>query len=185
MYGWGWAPKIMTNISGGQPADLTTILDTTNVFDDDFECQYPDIEYIFGQAKGKFTVLSQNVRSLGGKFDLIKEYIGRQKETKITCIALQEIWSIGRNYDLPGYHPLEYNSRDKNKTLNSNCGGGVGLFISNSVDYEILEIKDGFVEGVYESIWAKLTFALQWKVKDSGINLSAKHSKGTILELHI
>ena len=66
-----------------------------------------------------------------------------------------------------------------------NCGGGVGLFISNSVEYEILEFKDGFVEGVYESIWAKLTIAWQWKVKDSGINLSAKHSKGTILELHI
>ena len=147
----------MTNKSGGQPADLTTILDTKSVFDETFECQYHDIEDMFGQTKGKFTVLSQNVRSLGGKFDSIKEYIGRQKETKITCIALQEIWSIGRNYDLPGYHPLEYNSRDKNKTLNSNCGGGVGLFISNSVDYEILEFKDGFVDGVYESIWVKLT----------------------------
>ena len=147
----------MTNNSGGQPADLTTILDTKSVFDETFECQYHDIEDMFGQIKGKFTVLSQNVRSLGGKFDSIKEYIGRQKETKITCIALQEIWSIGRSYDLPGYHPLEYNSRDKNKALNSNCGGGVGLFISNFVDYEILEFKDGFVDGVYESIWAKLT----------------------------
>ena len=156
MWGRGWAPNIMTNNCGGQPADLTMIMGTKSVFDDDFDCQYQNIENMFGQTQGKFTVLSQNVRSLGGKFDSIKEYIGRQKGSKITCIALQEIWSIGRSYDLPGYHPLEYNSRDKNKTLNSNCGGGVGIFISNSLDYEILEFKDEFVEGVYESIWAKV-----------------------------
>ena len=69
---------------------------------------------------------------------------------------LQEVWSVGRDYSLPGYHSLEYNTRDKNKTLNSNCGGGVGMYISNSLDYEILQFKNQFVEGVYESIWAKV-----------------------------
>ena len=146
----------MSNNSGGDSANLSTILDTKSIFDDDFNCQYHDIESMFENSEGNFTILSQNVRSLGGKFDLLREYIGRQQDTQITCIALQEVWSIARNYELPGYHPFVYNTRDKGKTLNSNCGGGVGFFISNSVDYEVVQFKDEFVEGVYESIWVHL-----------------------------
>ena len=146
----------MSNNSGGDSANLSTILDTQNIFDDDFNCQYHNIESMYENSEGKFTILSQNVRSLGGKFDLLREYIGRLKDTQITCIALQEVWSIARNYELPGYHPFVYNTRDKGKTLNSNCGGGVGFFISNSLDYEVVQFKDEFVEGVYESIWVHL-----------------------------
>ena len=149
----------MTNIFGGDSANLATILDAKDIFDDDFNCQYVDIEKMFDQSEGKFTAISQNVRSLGGKFALICEYLGRQKGSKLTCIALQEIWSISRNYDLPGYHSLVYNTRDKNKTLNSNCGGGVGFYISSSTDFEIVQFKDEFVEGVYESIWVHLKLA--------------------------
>ena len=146
----------MSNNSGGDSANLSTILDTKSIFDDDFNCQYHDIESMFENSKGKFTILSQNVRSLGGKFDLLRDYLGRKKDTQITCIALQEVWSIARNYELPGYHQFVYNTRDKGKTLNSNCGGGVGFFISNSLDYEVVQFKDEFVEGVYESIWVHL-----------------------------
>ena len=146
----------MSNNSGGDSANLSTILDTKSIFDDDFSCQYHDIESMFENSKGKFTILSQNVRSLGGKFDLLRDYLGRKKDTQITCIALQEVWSIARNYELPGYHQFVYNTRDKGKTLNSNCGGGVGFFISNSLDYEVVQFKDEFVEGVYESIWVHL-----------------------------
>ena len=146
----------MSNNCGGDSANLATVLDTKSIFDDDFNCQYEDIDSMYENSEGKFTVLSQNVRSLGGKFDLLREYLGRQKGAQITCLALQEVWSIARNYELPGYHPFEYNTRDKNKTLNSNCGGGVGFFISNSLDYEVIQFKDEFVEGVYESIWVQL-----------------------------
>ena len=82
----------MSNNSGGDSANLSTILDTQNIFDDDFNCQYHNIENMFENSEGKFTILSQNVRSLGGKFDLLREYIGRLKDTQITCIALQEVW---------------------------------------------------------------------------------------------
>ena len=146
----------MSNNCGGDSANLATVLDTKSIFDDDFNCQYEDIDSMYENSEGKFTVLAQNVRSLGGKFDLLREYLGRQKGAHITCLALQEVWSIARNYELPGYHPFEYNTRDKNKTLNSNCGGGVGFFISNSLDYEVIQFKDEFVEGVYESIWVQL-----------------------------
>ena len=63
---------------------------------------------------------------------------------------------MGRIYDLPGYHPIEFNTRDKSRTLNSNCGGGVGIYISDSLDYEVLQFENQFIEGIYESIWVKL-----------------------------
>ena len=147
----------MNNTSEGHPADLISIIKTKDLFDDDFQCQYLDIENLCELATAnKFSVLSQNIRSLGGKFDHFREYVGRFNENKITCILLQEVWSIGREYNLPGYHAIEYNTRDKDKTLNSNCGGGVGVYISDTIDYEVLRFKDEFVEGVYESIWVKV-----------------------------
>ena len=149
----------MNNNGEGRSEDLLSLLQAKDIFDDDFECTYSDSQEIFSSAtEGKFSVLSQNVRSLGGKFDLLKEYIGQNAKSQITCILLQEVWSIGRQYDLPGYHPLEFNTRDKNSTLNSNCGGGVGIYIDNCLDYEILQFEEEFVEGVYESIWTKINF---------------------------
>ena len=130
----------MNNINEGRSPDLVTILNTKDIFDDNFECQYLSIDDMYSRAGNeKFSILSQNVRSLGGKFDQLKEYVGRFNNGKITCIMLQEVWSVGRSYSLPGYHNFEYNTRDKNQTLNSNCGGGVGIYISNSLDYEVLQ----------------------------------------------
>ena len=46
-----------------------------------------------------------------------------------------------------------------NKPLpNPNCGGGVGLFIHNKFEYELLEVESSFLPGVYESIWAKVQY---------------------------
>ena len=147
----------MNNTNEGRSADLLSILNTKDIFDDDFECKYLTIEEMYGSAgNDTFSVLSQNVRSIGGKFDQLKEYVGRYTKNKITCIMLQEVWSVGRVYNLPGYHNLEYNTRDKNQTVNSNCGGGVGIYVSNSLDYEVLQFKNEFIEGVYESIWVKV-----------------------------
>ena len=155
---WDWAPKIMNNSLGEHSADLETILQTKDMLDDDFECQYLDVNDVHRMADdNNFLVLSQNIRSLGGKFDQFSEYVGSFKR-KITAVALQEVWSVGRIYDLPGYHQLEYNTRDKEKTLNSNCGGGVGIYINESLDYEILHFENQFLEGIYESLWAKVNF---------------------------
>ena len=72
-------------------------------------------------------------------------------------IGLQEIWSIGKYFELPGYNKLEYKSRDMYTDPNPNCGGGVGFFLSKQFpDYEILEDESIFLPGVYESIWVKI-----------------------------
>ena len=68
----------MNNTSEGHPADLISIIKTKDLFDDDFQCQYLDIENLCELATAnKFSVLSQNIRSLGGKFDHFREYVGR------------------------------------------------------------------------------------------------------------
>ena len=121
------------------------MLQAKDIFDDDFECSYINSKEMFSSATdGQFSVLSQNLRSLSGKFDLLKEYIGQNSKSQIACILLQEVWSIGRQHDLPGYHPLEFNTQDKNPVLNSNCGGGVGIYINICIDYEILQSEDKF-----------------------------------------
>ena len=52
---------------------------------------------------------------------------------------------------------MEYNTRDKNASINPNCGGGVGLFIDEKYkDYEILSDASIFIPNVYESIWVKI-----------------------------
>ena len=76
---------------------------------------------------------------------------------KFLYIGLQEIWSIGKLYELPGYDKFEYRSRDMNKNPNPNCGGGVGFFLSTQFpDYQILEKQSTLLPGVYESIWVKV-----------------------------
>ena len=39
---------------------------------------------------------------------------------------------------------------------NPNCGGGVGLFIKNNLNYTLLEFQNQFISGVYESLWIKI-----------------------------
>ena len=73
-----------------------------------------------------------------------------------SVIALQEIWSVSKMYDLTGYNDLIYKTRDMNTEPNSNCGGGVGFFVSKNFQFEILEEESVFISGVYESLWIKV-----------------------------
>ena len=83
---WVWAPIIMNNSLGEHPADLETILQTKDMLDDDFECQYLDVDDVHVMAgDNNFMVLSQNIRSLGGKFDQFSEYVGSFKSHKVTA----------------------------------------------------------------------------------------------------
>ena len=152
-----WASYIMINNQGEHSANNDSSTHIKDLLDEDFDCQYLDVNELQELAdNNSFLVVSQNIRSLGGKFDNFSEYIASFRSLKVSVIALQEVWSVGRIYDLPGYHPIEFNTRDKNRTLNSNCGGGVGIYISDSLDYEILQFENQFIEGIYESIWVKL-----------------------------
>ena len=85
------------------------------------------------------------------------DLLDQAKLHKFSVIALQEVWSISREYSIPSYHKLEYNTRYMDRpTPNPNCGGGVVLFIDQKFSYEILCPESSFIPGVYESIWAKI-----------------------------
>ena len=100
---------------------------------------------------------SHNVRSLTGHFDGLIDLLDEAKPHTFSVIALQEVWSISREFKIPSYHRLEFCTRDMNQPIpNPNCGGGVGLFVHSKFSYEVLNIPSSFISGVYESIWAKI-----------------------------
>ena len=119
-------------------------------------------------VKESFSIYSHNVRSLSGHFDNFRDLLYTMLPVNFSYIGLQEIWSINKQYDLPGYTKLEYKSRDMNTVPNPNCGGGVGFYLSNQYpDYEILEEESIFIPGLYESIWVKIKIS-QGKFKIIG-----------------
>ena len=104
-----------------------------------------------------FSTYSHNIRSINGHWDDILDIINSANPIKFSVLAFQEVWSVSKNYKIPGYCKFEFNSRDKNGPPNPNCGGGVGLFIDNKYkDYEILTEESVFQPHVYESIWVKI-----------------------------
>ena len=138
--------------------DLIKTLSGKSLYSTDFECNYTDPENLNQTRGDNFSVFSQNIRSLGNKIDDLQIYLNRVKTLDFSIVALQEIWSINRDYELHGYQPLEYITRDMIETVKRpNCGGGVGLFVKSGLSYEILELTNSFEEGVYESIWTLLT----------------------------
>ena len=111
----------------------------------------------FQSNKNGFSIYSHNVRSLNGHWDNLLDIFNSAQPVKFSVIALQEIWSVHKNYNINGYGKFEFITRDKNGPPNPNCGGGVGFFIdSNYKDYEILEEESVFIPHVYESIWVKI-----------------------------
>ena len=123
-------------------------------------CEYYDMSEFktkFTANTNCFSTYSHNVRSINGHWDNLLDIINSAQPLKFTVIALQEVWSVQKNYNIEGYGKFEYNTRDKNGPPKPNCGGGVGLFIDSSYkDYEILKDESVFVPHVYESIWVKI-----------------------------
>ena len=130
------------------------------MYGEDFQCKYYDENEFRSLGKGtNFSVYSHNIRSLSGKFDELKVFLAGL-EFPFSIIALQEVWSINRDFKLEGYELLEYATRDKTlSNRNPNCGGGVGCFIKEGLNYEILHFGQEFERGVYESIWIKLSIS--------------------------
>ena len=65
-------------------------------------------------------------------------------------IGLQEIWSIGEYFELPGYNKLEYRSRDMRSNPNPNCGGGAVFFLSKQFKVKISPGKFKIIGNIYK-----------------------------------
>ena len=125
------------------------------------QCTYTDIDksnLALQQSKSNSTIsfFSLNIQSLHSKYENLIRLMA-DFDDFATIIALQEIWSIGRDYPIPGYQEILYESRDrKQPTLNPHCGGGVALYVKEGLNFKNLEFPDQFVSGIYESQWIQL-----------------------------
>ena len=128
--------------------------------DDDFlvtgRCSYISLEQINKHFSDKaFSIMALNVRSLASCFDELKELTSKIK-APFSVISLQEVWSISKAYSLPDFHPLQTMTRDREGPVNPNCGGGVGIYVHKSLDFEPLPSLNSFIKGVYESVWVQV-----------------------------
>ena len=141
-------------------------MSSKNLYSKDFQCKYYDEGEFNNLSRGNnFSVLSHNIRSLSGKFDELKIFLAGLQNFPFSIIALQEVWSVNRDFRLEGYELLEYATRDKTlSNRNPNCGGGVGFFIKEGLNYEILHFGGEFEKGVYESLWIKLSICGKTRV---------------------
>ena len=132
--------------------------DDHHIYNGDHYCEYVEIDKIAElTTTDYFSSYSHNVQSLACHFDDLLDILDQAKPHKFSILALQEIWSISKEFSIPSYHKLEYLTRDMNEPMpNPHCGGGVGLFIDSKFSYQILEVDSSFIPGVYESIWAKI-----------------------------
>ena len=125
-------------------------------------CQYYEEEACLDKMQDikneTFSVLSLNIRSLPGKFNELKNFLTSAFGTyKPNIICLQEIWNVGPydNFDIDGYHPLNFNIRNVDG-LNPNAGGGVGVYVDRQLSSVPLTELSHFIPRVFESQFFKI-----------------------------
>ena len=128
----------------------------------DHNCSYYEVNEFkkeFVQGSCKFSSFSLNIRSLPGKWSEFRDYIINLNSNnfKFSVIALQEIWNVPRGvcYNLDGYKPLEYKIRDPTG-LNGNAGGGVGIWVDDDLEYDIIDKLSVFEPHFFESLFIKV-----------------------------
>ena len=116
--------------------------------------QVPDISSHLNPEA--FNLLSLNARSLPGCIDRLKDFLADSASDLFAAIGIQEVWCAKKTLSLPGYKTLYSITRDQNAFTNHNVGGGVGIFVREGLDSEVLHDLSHFTAGVYESIWVKI-----------------------------
>jgi len=151
--------------STGQGVQSNSLSDFINDHVSDAEqgylCKYYEIEQFVEKVKNSvncFSTISLNVRSLCGKLNEFKEFIDEisSNDFSFNVIGLQELWNIPEhlNTDISGYSSLVCKLRNCNDR--NNIGGGVGFYIKNDIEYEILEHLSYFEEKNFESLFVKI-----------------------------
>ena len=91
----------------------------------------------------KFSIVSQNIRSLNKNFELLKPEIAELNPDLIFC---QEIWQPKGYYNLINYDGQELNERKTSK------GGGVVAWCRKNLNWKREETMEIFEEGHFESL---------------------------------
>ena len=101
------------------------------------------------------------MKSFASKYEKLLDFFSTIDEP-FSVLAFQEIWSIGRQYPLPGYHPIIFNTRDQNADFRfPNCGGGTGFFVNSDLTFSVLNFENQFIVNVYESSWIQVNLGIK------------------------
>ena len=119
------------------------------------KCQYY-IEESFNNLMHKenisneLSLLHLNVRSIKNKYDELCDYL-KSLKIDFSIIGLTETWltdNYANIFDIPGYKFIMANRKNKN-------GGGVGMYITEKVDFKLREDLSVFKENILESLFVE------------------------------
>jgi exonuclease III len=107
-------------------------------------------------AKKKPIYLSINIQSLQSKFEQLRTELNdfESKNISIDIIALQEIWDVNypELFDIPGYKPLICKIRRGMR------GGGVGFYVKNHLNAQILDEMSPFENKIIEAVTIRVSY---------------------------
>ena len=107
-------------------------------------------------VKKKPIYLSINIQSLQSKFDQLCVELNEfeSKNVSIDIIALQEIWDVSHPelFVIPGYKPLICKQRRGMR------GGGVGFFVKDYINAQILDELSPFENKIIEAVTIRVSY---------------------------
>jgi len=125
--------------------------------------------------------LSINIRSLQCNFDKLANLVHElcKHNVPIEIIAIQETWQIlhTETVTLPGFNFI-FKQREKSR------GGGVGFYISESLNYKIIDDLSPFVEKTLECLTIEIFTKKSKKTLLSNIYHSPTPTAGLTIKSH-
>ena len=90
-----------------------------------------------GKSEEKFSVYSQNIRSINNKIDDIQELLSEIETEKFSfsILLFQEIWAANnaQTTRLENYQDIILQTREGKR------GGGLGIYLKQNLSYEIID----------------------------------------------
>ena len=143
--------SILNNIDICDDQDLNIDHHLYNHYDVDSKYYLPDEVHLTPEMKnrlGTFSVFHINARSLLHKIDYL-ELLLKTMNLDFDIIAVSETWETDDNntlINISGYNKCSYIRK------NNTRGGGVALFIRESLDFSILKYESNSFESVFVEI---------------------------------
>ena len=107
--------------------------------------------------------MSLNIQSLPSKFTEFEEFINDlcSKNCITDIICLQELWRLNDPdfFDLDNFHKLVFKSRADNAQ-----GGGVGIYVKNSLKFKLLPDISVFIDKILETIFIEVEINSKLKI---------------------
>ena len=109
-----------------------------------------------GKREEKFSVYSQNIRSINNKIDDIQELLSEIETEKFSfsILLFQEIWAANnaQTTRLENYQDIILQTREGKR------GGGLGIYLKQNLSYEIIDELSYILEGEFETQFIKVFF---------------------------